>query len=252
MDGIVFIARLGSTRLPQKHLVSVLGKTFIEWLVERFAERFKDDIQENTLKLILLTSDEPVNREFENVFRFAPVEIFYGSVNNIPLRLLQCAKAMDLDNIVSIDGDDILCSPEAAREVLLSLRDTKERKWFKTVGKPLGMNVAGYKRSVLLSSEAKIGHGKLETGWGRVFESEQCIDIKMGDYELKNDFRFTLDYEQDARFFKAVIEGLGEEIVHASDEEIINFVLANDLTRINREINDEYWSNFTKQIKEEG
>lgn len=36
MVGVFITARLGSTRLNEKHLIEVNGKPFIEWLVKRF------------------------------------------------------------------------------------------------------------------------------------------------------------------------------------------------------------------------
>ncbi len=252
MDGIVFIARLGSTRLSKKHLIKVLDYTFLEWMIKRFIHSFASEIAANKVQLILATSDESINKEFEDVLRSLPVKVFYGSVNNIPLRLIQCAKKYDLQNVISIDGDDILCSPEAAKQVREELRKTAEGKWVKTTGLALGMNVAGYKRSVLEKSYNQIGKGKLETGWGRVFDSFESIAIILGDYDRRSDLRFTLDYQEDADFFRRIIEGFGEEIINATDQELIDYVISNDLMKINKDINDIYWKNFKTQMKAEG
>jgi spore coat polysaccharide biosynthesis protein SpsF (cytidylyltransferase family) len=252
MDGIVFIARLGSTRLSQKHLIKVLDKTFIEWLIKRFADFFASEITDKKIQLVLATSDEPENREFEFVLNSLPVEIFYGSVNNIPLRLTECAKKYDLKNVISIDGDDILCSTAATKIVLGELRKTMHEKWIKTTGLALGMNVAGYKRSVLEKSTEQIGAGKLETGWGRIFDSFESATINLGEYDQKTDLRFTLDYQEDANFFKSIIEGLCDKVLDASDQELIDYVIKNELVKINKNINEKYWRNFNSQMKAEG
>ena len=104
MDGIVFIARLGSSRLPKKHAIKVLDRSFIEWLIGRYAVAFQSEIAAQKVQLVLATSDEPDNKEFEALLNTLPVAIFYGAVDNIPLRLLQCARAYDFQNIISIDG----------------------------------------------------------------------------------------------------------------------------------------------------
>ena len=252
MDGIVFIARLGSTRLGKKHLIKVLDKTFLEHMIMRYVKYFKTDIESNEIQLILATSDEPINREFEEVLRPLPIKIFYGSVENIPLRLLECAENFDLKNIISIDGDDILCSPEATSLVWKELRISSDEKWIKIVGLPLGMNVTGYKRSVLKIGCDEIGHGKFETGWGRIFDSVESKTIKLGDYDQRGDLRFTLDYQEDAQFFKKVIEGFGDKIYSASDQEVIDYVINNDLMKINMDNNEKYWDNFTSQLNSEG
>lgn len=210
---------------------------------------FQSEITAQKVQLVLATSDEPDNKEFEALLNALPVTVFYGAVNNIPFRLLQCARAYDFQNIISIDGDDVLCSPQAAKQVCEKLHNTDSTRWFKTVGLALGMNVAGYKRSVLETSEKQIGIAKLETGWGRVFDTLECSSIRMGDYESRQDLRFTLDYEEDVRFFKSIIEALGEKIFEYSDEQIINFTLKNGLNNINRDVNNRYWTNFNDQIK---
>jgi spore coat polysaccharide biosynthesis protein SpsF (cytidylyltransferase family) len=252
MDGIVFIARLGSTRLNKKHLIKVLDKTFLEHMITRFINSFKADIESSKVQLILATSDEPANREFEDVLRSLPIKVFYGSINNIPLRLRECAIKFDLQNVISIDGDDILCSPEATGLVREELRKTTDEKWVKTIGLPLGMNVAGYKRSVLEKSCDQIGSGKLETGWGRVFDSFESVTLKLGDYDRRSDLRFTLDYREDSEFFKRIIERFGDKIYDTSDQEVIDYVISNDLMTINKDINEKYWANFNNQMKEEG
>jgi spore coat polysaccharide biosynthesis protein SpsF (cytidylyltransferase family) len=251
MDGIVFIARLGSTRLSRKHLIKASGQTFVEWMIKRFLYEFKSEIASHGVQLFLATSDEPVNRDFEAILKSLPVKIFYGSVSNIPLRLLQCVREHNLQNIISVDGDDILCSPKAARQALQSLQKTSKHKWIKTSGLALGMNVMGFNREVLEACADKIGTEKLETGWGRVFDSSKSIDIKLGNFSQRTDLRFTLDYQEDADFFKAVIEGYGDSILSATDTEIVNYVTENNLTRINAGVNDTYWENFNKQMKSE-
>src|SRR6478672_326472 len=104
MTGILFIARLGSTRLSQKHLIKAQGKTFIEWLVDRFREEFKEEIEQEKVRMIIATSDEPENRLFETIFPSDQVEVFYGAIDNIPLRQSQCADICGFDNIISVDG----------------------------------------------------------------------------------------------------------------------------------------------------
>jgi spore coat polysaccharide biosynthesis protein SpsF len=251
MDGITFIARLNSTRLPEKHLIKVHGVTFAEWMIKRFLNEFKAEIEARNIQLILATADEPGNRRFETVLKSLPVKIFYGSINNIPLRLLQTAQHCNLENIISIDGDDILCSPRAARLTLEELRRSKNENWVKTVGLPLGMNVAGYRKATLETLQDSIGTGKKETGWGRVFESVKSTTIHAGHYESVPDLRFTLDYEEDALFFKAVIELLGNDILVATDQQIVDIVIKNDLARMNKGISEQYWTNFNNQIKNE-
>ena len=245
MTGILFIARLGSTRLTNKHLIVASGKTLIEWLVARYAHEFENEIALNKIKLILATSNNPENKKFELALDALPVSVFYGNEDNIPLRQVECAEEHKLSNIISIDGDDILCSTNAAREVY-NLLSNGAGGWIKTTGLPFGMNVIGYsyeflKRKVIQPSN------KLETGWDRIFDKESEREIVLGNYSGNKDLRFTLDYELDAEFFKTVILNLGSKIISLSDKELINIVLNEQFFEINKSLHEQYWLNFNKQ-----
>lgn len=112
MVGVFITARLGSTRLNEKHLIEVNGKPFIEWLVKRFLISFNTKIKRNDLKIFITTSTKIENNKLESIFDESEVKVFYGSDENIPLRHLECAILNNIDYIISIDGDDILCSTE--------------------------------------------------------------------------------------------------------------------------------------------
>lgn len=192
--------------------------------------------------LAVVTSDEPANREFE---KFSPMglRVFYGSKENIPFRHLQAARALDVDAIVAVDGDDILCSIEAMQVVLDDLESGRD--YVKTSGLPLGMNAFGYQHKFL--SDSLIGNEDktLETGWGYIFDSAKLTD-RLLQLELNEpkSLRFTLDYPEDYEFFKAIMEGLGQDIVSSSDEEIVTYVLAHGLEKLTEPVAEKYWDNF--------
>ena len=108
--GILILARCGSTRLSKKHLQPVNGEPVFCYLVRRIRQFFRAEIEAEKLRIIVATGDEPENRAFEGVVGDV-AQVFYGSTRNIPLRELQAAEVLNLDYIISVDGDDILCSP---------------------------------------------------------------------------------------------------------------------------------------------
>ena len=160
--GILVTARLGSTRLEKKHLICVNDKPLILYLIERIRWEFKEEINKGDVKIIIATSDEHENRKFEDFSKFG-VSVFYGSINNIPLRHSQATAVHELDAVVSVDGDDILCSPKGMREVYREL--CKGTKYVKTSNLPFGMNSSGYASSFLEDSIRNHASDTLETGW---------------------------------------------------------------------------------------
>lgn len=245
--GILIAARLGSTRLKQKHLLKVREKPIISYLIERIRREFKEEITQDKIEVIITTSNEPDNRAFEEL-GIANQEVFYGSIHNIPLRHLQAVESYDLSHVISVDGDDILCSVAGMRSIYDAFLSRED--YVKTAGLPLGMNVMGYSRSFLESSINTHRNDTLETGWGRIFDANMLKTIEMGLIEDER-LRFTLDYEEDYQFFSGTIELLGDAVYAATDQEILDIVFSGDLWRLNENACKEYWQNFNKQRDQE-
>ncbi len=247
MIGVFITARLGSTRLSAKHLLEVKGKSFIIWLIDRFRTKFHDKILKNELKIFITTSIKPENKKFELILDNKQTKVFYGSDQNIPLRHLECASKNNIDYIISIDGDDILCSTEAAKLVLDKLINGS--KMAQTFGLPLGMNVTGYSKNFLKESLNGKERMNLETGWGKIFDKNQINTIKINKSVNIQKIRMTLDYDADADFFKKVISSM--DVLNASDDYLIENILHNKWYKINSHLDKIYWANFNKMAMNE-
>ena len=245
MVGIFITARLGSTRLYQKHLIEIEGKPMIKWLVDRYSIGFQNELKDQKIKIFITTSNNQENHLFDSIFENSNIEVFYGSDSNIPLRHLECAKANSIDYIISVDGDDILCSIEASKIVLKKLLETGNL--VKTIGLPLGMNVMGYSTLFLEKSLENNSIEKLETGWGKIFEEKNIITIEIENNLKCENIRMTLDYNEDVLFFDNVIKGIGNEINTISDKDLLKNIINYDWSNVNENLNDTYWENFNKQ-----
>lgn len=245
--GILITARLGSTRLKQKHLLKVREKPIVSYLIERIRREFKEEIAQNKMEIVIATSDEPDNRVFEEL-GIANLVVFYGSIHNIPLRHFQAVESYGLSHAISVDGDDILCSVSGLRAIYDAFLSGED--YVKTAGLPFGMNSMGYSRSFLESSVNTHRNDTLETGWGRIFDTSFLKTIAMGLPEDER-LRFTLDYEEDCQFFSRIIELLGAAVYTATDQEILDLVFKDDLWCLNENVCREYWQNFYKQRDQE-
>lgn len=246
--GILLTARLGSSRLKKKHLLTVNEQPILVYLVNRIQAAFQQELSGGAVKIVIATSDEPENREFE-MLCLQGVGVFYGSLQNIPLRHLQAAEAYGFDHIIAVDGDDILCSVEGMRQVYQTLAGGK--RFVKTNGLPFGMNVMGYTREFLQSSLKKIECQVLETGWGRIFDESEVTTLNFSIFRLNESMRFTLDYSEDFIFFEKLITGISRELPTISDQEIVDYVAKNKLYEITVPIATEYWNNFNKGVDKE-
>ncbi len=249
MIGIFITARLGSTRLYQKHLIEIEGKPMIKWLVDRYSIGFQNEIKDQKIKIFITTSKNKENHLFDAIFENSNIEIFYGADSNIPLRHLECAKANSIDYILSVDGDDILCSIDASKIALKKLIETGNL--VKTIGLPLGMNVMGYSTLFLEKSLENSLIEKLETGWGKIFDEKDIITIEIENNLNCEKIRMTLDYNEDVLFFNKVITGIGNEINTISDKDLVKNIINNKWNKVNENLIDTYWENFNEQKKAE-
>lgn len=249
MLGILITARLGSTRLPDKHLLEVNGNPIMSYLLNRILRGFGNEIENGKAEVIIATSAEPFNLKFKQLN--PSVSCFYGDIRNIPLRHLQTAYNFGLDYIVAVDGDDILCSVQAMKDVAEMLKAGE--KYVTTKGLPFGLNTFGYSTKYLEKSVQKNNEKVLETGWGRIFEEKMATKKHYSDVKAhEKKLRFTLDYEEDLNFFSHIIKDLKNQIFEMSDSELVSYVLENKIYKINKARIEEYWNNFNTQKENHG
>ena len=143
MNTAVFIpVRTKSTRLPNKALLDIKGKPVLEHLIERVKSAKLPNL------IALCTT---VNTEDEVLVRIAErngICYFQGSEKDILDRYLKAALKYDVDFIVNVDGDDILCDPEYMDKVVEVFRRTGA-DYIKCEGLPFGAAPIGIKVEAL-------------------------------------------------------------------------------------------------------
>jgi len=244
--GLLVTARMGSTRLHDKHLKPLHGRPALSYLLERIENTFNAPVLEGLAQVFIATGRASGNTAL-GIFSNDHVHLFYGDDDNIPLRHLQLAKAHSLDAMVSIDGDDLFCSPEAMHSVYEGLM--LGQPLVKTAGYPFGMNAWGYSCTALEQAVSTQDHGLLETGWGRAFDaiSAKVIELDCADAEK---VRASLDYPLDLDFFSSVIAHIPAWQT-LSTPDFVSKILAQDLHLINASLHDVYWQNFHAQMNQE-
>ena len=100
-------ARMGSSRLPNKMMLSLKGKPIIEWVVKRVKKsRFLDDI----IVAIPNTKKDDVLAEY---LKSLNVKVFRGDENNVLNRFYETVKEIKAKNIVRICADNpLICGEE--------------------------------------------------------------------------------------------------------------------------------------------
>lgn len=245
--GILLLARMGSKRLPGKHLLEVCGKPIVQYLIDRIRLQFQAELDAQEVQLLLATSDEDRNQVFEGL---AGITVFYGDIHNIPLRVYQATQRYGLRQFILVDGDDILCSVQGMRAVYQALCGGQNYACTKDL--PFGMNSQGFQTTFYIQTVSPYFETKvLETGWGRVFPENTCYIIAYPQNEQYDLLRFTLDYAEDFDLFKTIIEHFADRILTIAELEVISFVLNMELYKLTDSIRKRYWERFHEQVEKE-
>lgn len=112
MTGAIIQARMGSTRLPQKVIKEIEGKTILEHVIER-VKRIK-----NVDKVILATTSKREDDILEKIGKNLKVSVFRGSENDVLDRFYRAAKLLKVDPIIRITADCPLLDPRVCEKVI--------------------------------------------------------------------------------------------------------------------------------------
>ena len=191
-----------------------------------------------------MTGSADANSKFIELTHGLPIDVFFGDNENVPLRHAQAARTLGFDAILSIDGDDIFCSPEAMRHVFDALE--QGAPIVKTEGFPLGMNAWGYSTATLESALASCTTAVLETGWGRIFACIPSRQVLLPCADA-DQVRATLDYPEDLDFFSRVANDL-DNWADIPTTEFVREIVRKGLNLINASVTQKYWENFSMEV----
>lgn len=100
--GVLIIARLSSSRLPNKNMMRILDIPMIEHMVRRVQAARKVD------EVIITTSVKPSDDPLATLAQRLGVECYRGPLDNIMARIAGCASHYGCDTIVELLGDNPL------------------------------------------------------------------------------------------------------------------------------------------------
>jgi spore coat polysaccharide biosynthesis protein SpsF len=206
---IVVQARLGSSRLPGKVLMPILGKSLLARMIERL------QMIKYQAEIVIATSTEAVDDAIENEAKILALPCYRGSLTNLLDRHYQVAELFEADYLVKIPSDCPLIDPEIINQVF----DYFFENDFDYVSNlhpatfPDGNDVEIMTKDCINKTwlEAK---KPLELEHTTPYIWENPDQFSIGNFEWKTGLdysmthRFTIDYQEDYEFIKAVFEEL--------------------------------------------
>lgn len=138
-------ARMGSTRLPGKVIMEVMGKPLLSLMIERL-QRIP-----TANGILLCTTSNPEDDILVNLASTLGIECWRGSQNNVMHRVLTGAENCKADIIVETTGDCPLIDPTISEQVIRTYFETNA-DYTSNVYKrsfPIGMDTQVFSRTVL-------------------------------------------------------------------------------------------------------
>lgn len=232
-DNLALIqARMGSSRLPGKVLMDLMGKTVLERVIERVkCSKLVDEI-------VVVTTIEKQDLEIVKLCSTIGVRVYCGSEIDVLDRYYQAAKLLKPQNVLRITADCPLIDPHVIDKVLemhLNLNNDYTSNTLE-ITYPDGLDVEVMRYDVL------------EETWKKAILASQrehvtqyivkCPEFKKGSFINEFDYsaeRWTLDTIEDYIFISRIYNELYEKNREFSWLKIIEFLKKNpDVMKINQ------------------
>ena len=234
VDAII-LARTGSSRLPRKVMLPVLGRPMLELTVERL-------LQSRYIgRLVVATSSQSGDDEIAELCSGLEVECYRGSHDDVLDRLYRCASYYEMSHVAQFGADNPLIDPAVCDRIIEVYLREEGKADYVTNDMPPTYN--GQEVEVT-SFEA------IEAGWRETNANGQrphrvlfsFIQANPGRFRVVNltherghyHERWTLDYPEDYEFLCAVFKALYPANPAFGMSDIIDFL---DLNPEVRQIN---------------
>jgi spore coat polysaccharide biosynthesis protein SpsF len=197
-------ARMGSTRLPGKVMLDLVGSTVLGRVVQRLRRA------ESTGELVIATTSDPADDVIVNECDRLGVNVFRGEEDDVLDRYYFAARAFDADVIVRITSDCPLIEPEISDATIHAFLQRRPDYASNTLQRtfPRGMDTEVISAQALADTwkAAKQPYQRSHVT-AYIYENPRKFDLLSfaGDVDYSSQ-RWTLDTPEDLRFIRAVYE----------------------------------------------
>jgi spore coat polysaccharide biosynthesis protein SpsF len=243
--GFLITARLKSTRLPGKLRLLIDEREIIRHMIDRL--KLSNQIDE----IILCTSTNPQDEPLEQIATEENIECFRGHEEDVIQRLSDACEKYNLDYVLNVTGDCPLVSYEYFEKILDTYHSTKA-DFIRCLDLPHGFFSYGIKPEALKKACSIKDDDNTEV-WGRYFTDTglfRVVDLDIPHSLRRHEFRLTLDYPEDFKFFETLFRSYGENVFKAKMIDIVPFLDSHpEIVDINKDCKKAYRENWSTQNK---
>ncbi len=241
---IMVPARLRSSRLPQKMLMDIEGRPALWYVLHRMWMPQLPDLR--VVCTSVHATDDPIAEYAEAQGWLA----FRGDEEDVLQRYLDAATQYGVEFMVNVDGDDLFCGEEYVDRAIQQYRESGvDYIYYEGLpfgGAPVGVRVAALREVCARKADVNT------QGWGKYFMQSGLFRVKKlyADPNVERpDYRMTLDYPEDAEFFRAVLRALDSgQKARLRLADVVAFLDVHpEVAAISQEVAAEYWERFRRE-----
>tara|TARA_B100000965_G_scaffold320434_1_gene281485 strand:+ start:34 stop:783 length:750 start_codon:yes stop_codon:yes gene_type:complete len=230
MIAAIIQGRLGSKRFPNKILKKINHKeTVLDYIVERISKSKKIN------KIIIATTKNKIDDKIEKHLKKKKILFFRGSENDVLSRYYFCSKKFKVNIIIRITSDCPLVDPKIIDKMIDTFLKKKLDYLTNTVPikKPMwpdgsDIEIFSYKA---LEKAFRLCKNKFYREHVTFFFWKQKKNyFKIDQYKNKynwSNFRYTLDYSEDLKVIRFIVNKLAKEKIFGYTNKIINILKQN-------------------------
>jgi len=204
------------------------------------------------LPVVFATSDDASDDRLAQLAEAEGVEVFRGARLNKIKRWHDCLVEYDADAMVCIDGDDLAVDFDIARRVAVVMGKGLADIYEAPEDIICGLLTYAFTRTAVEKMFALVTNPEADTDVVSLYIKATgliCAEIPLNENERGLDVRLTLDYPEDAEFFRRIYEVMP---VDAGGSAIAAKALELGLTEINWYRQADFFQNqqsFNEQVK---
>jgi spore coat polysaccharide biosynthesis protein SpsF len=222
--GALIPLRLGSDRLPGAALREIQGKPAIFHLLDRaFASWYVE-----SRNVVVCMSENPSDDALVSVVENYGANVFRGSADNIIDRLREAIQAFGFENVLQIDGEDILCETLYMDLVLERLLCDETADFVTCRNLPFGLAARGFSAEAMEKVYARYSAHDVIPEITACFTgmniSREAPIFPLVEDHVLDQARLTLDSEEDLEVLRQIFDALSRPNETFGIAEIIAFL----------------------------
>ena len=243
MPTAIIQARMGSTRLPGKVMLNILGKPVLWHVVNRVSKARLID------RLFVATTVNPEDDIITEFCKSNNILVFRGSENDVLDRYYQCAKEYNIKDIARITSDCPLHDPDVIDLVVNEYLKGNYDYVSSAYAFPDGFDVEVFSFNALENAweNAKLPSER-EHVTPYIKKNEKIKKKNIHSNKKYPIYRCSLDQPEDYEFIKNIFGGIRRKMFYIDD--VVNYIKKHsELLKINQHIKVN--EGYLKSLKED-